>query len=224
VLEMAADLEYEEKLRATIETLDIAQAMREIGNTRASVTADSYFIFSPDLCPISRQNLIHLCDLASGCGPVIVACRKRIPGVGDAKDSIFPLDCSTRENAALRGSIFESMVHRMASTIGCKGRIRCLERSLKWKRGPSQSELLESDFQLGPIEQQVFEKLDNIGLDTYNVPLARNFAAVDAIIPCKGLLLQMTVSSKHATKLFMLENLKSHGSSTHISRKTGQQK
>jgi hypothetical protein len=58
------------------------------------------------------------------------------------------------------------------------------------------------------MRRQVFERLDDIGPDTYNIPLAWNFAAVDALMPSKGLLLQMTVSPKHATKLAMIEKFK----------------
>jgi hypothetical protein len=104
----------------------------------------------------------------------------------------------------------------MVSTVGCTGSIRCLEHLPKRKRD------VNSEFQLGPIRRQVFEKLDDIGLDTYNIPLACNFAAVDALMPSKGLLLQMTVSPKHATKLAMIEKLKKSGKFDKYLRDSGE--
>jgi hypothetical protein len=57
VLEFAGDRAYEDELRATIETTDIDKPLKVIGNTRASVTADSSLVFyyqpgaMPDLHP-----------------------------------------------------------------------------------------------------------------------------------------------------------------------------
>jgi hypothetical protein len=59
MLEMAVDCDYEEKLGATIESLNIAQAMRDsIGNTLASVTVDSslVFYFQPQYIVSSRKS------------------------------------------------------------------------------------------------------------------------------------------------------------------------
>jgi hypothetical protein len=207
VLEMAVDCDYEEKLGATIESLDIAQAMREIGNTRASVTADSslVFYFQPRSLPKFTSKPQPF--LQSG---QWMWCSRWC--LQKATDVLLELEMQQVKSflrtargggcGALWGSIFESMVHRMVSTVGCTGNIRCLEKSSKRKRDVSY------EFQLGPLRRQVFEKLDDISMDAYNIPLAHNFAAVDAFIPSKGLLLQMTVSQKHATKLAMIEKLK----------------
>lgn len=113
--------------------------------------------------------------------------------------------------AALVGTIFESMAHRMISTVGCHGELRCLEPTNKRKRDADQYETSGIKIRMGPLERVIFEKFDDIQWNKYNVPLARNFAAVDSLVPSEGLLLQMTISPRHAIKLAMLEQLKKSG-------------
>jgi hypothetical protein len=107
-------------------------------------------------------------------------------------------------NAALVGTIFESMAHRMIFTVGCKGNLRCLEPTKKRKGDLDRPDTPGTHHLTSDLERTIFEKIDDIELDKYNIPFARNFAAVNAVVPSKGLLLQMAVSPRPAIKLAMI--------------------
>lgn len=113
---------------------------------------------------------------------------------------------------ALQGHVFESMMHRLINTVGCSGVIQCLENDKKRKRGVNDGSLPSSTpFSLGPLVRKNFSSLADLDPNSYNVPLSRSFAAVDALLPGRGLLLQMTIAATHPIKLAMIEKLHRSG-------------
>jgi len=79
ILEMADNPTLEETLLATIQTIDLMKAMREIGNTRASVTTDSSlaFYYKPMPLPASRANQVLYTTLVTGVGRAHGVCSRQ---------------------------------------------------------------------------------------------------------------------------------------------------
>lgn len=95
--------------------------------------------------------------------------------------------------ASVRGKFFEAFAHKILPR-GSNPRIRSLDD------GSTQ----ELNIPQLPVER--FQKIADIKTGCYNVPLSKNFAAVDAVIP-KVALLQMTVSNNHRVSVKGLNQL-----------------
>jgi hypothetical protein len=100
---------------------------------------------------------------------------------------------------ALQGQVFETMIHRLINIVGCSGDIRYLQIDKKRKRGIDNGS--SSTFSLRPLIRKNFASLADLDPTAYNVPLSRSFAAVDALLPSRGLLLQMTIAATHPIKI-----------------------
>ena len=94
---------------------------------------------------------------------------------------------------SLRGGVFENMVHRYVCSKATSWRIKCLD---------SEKNRTKSDefFQLPAMAKHHFTNVDKIDPHAYNIPLDSTFAGVDAILPYKRVLFQVTVSGQHPVK------------------------
>ena len=217
VLEMADNSTLEETLLATIQTIDLMKAMREIGNTRASVTKDSSlaFYYKPmplPALPSKRGPIYHSGHWSWASEWCLQQATNVLLGWEMEKISAFLRTARGGGQQALQGQVFETMMHRLINTVGCSGAIQCLPIDKKRKRGVDDGGLPSSTpFSLGPLIRKNFSSLADLDPNAYNVPLSRSFAAVDALLPSRGLLLQMTIAATHPIKLEMIEKLHKSG-------------